>query len=452
MNIPCKNAVTCPQDGNPLLGFSSEAPDIPQFIAVSFSPSVPVPLNFKFKDTGYVVFAQSPLDQETANLAAQVQGVEAFADNLTAPSGGPVATFYSAEIDMQGTCPDGSLFTYGIAASAFAALSQAEADYQAGTYAAQQMALTMLCLSSLEQTVLCLDAGYDATITAMGSSLAQPPDMNNWEVTAGSLPPGLTFNGGVTSNNYAAITGFSTEVGVYGFTVRVTTPKGDFMEKDYSITVGTYAANPAQANQFAPYSFQLPADGYSGAIFALGLGSVLPPGLAMTGGGLIWGTPTSYGVFEFEVVVTSPVADCSGLVSLTVEQFPVYTVSPDVTSAFLVELFFNPPGYVLPAGTYEIAYTGGALRYAGDSRWAVNLVNNTRGYSYQTQYPGVYQQFGNIFADYATAAAAETANAGQSVTVTTTAPGAIGIAWYDANAIPGIPAPPAPTFSLTRLS
>ena len=217
MNIPCKNAVTCPQDGNPLLGFSSEAPDIPQFIAVSFSPSVPVPLNFKFKDTGYVVFAQSPLDQETANLAAQVQGVEAFADNLTAPSGGPVATFYSAEIAMQGTCPDGSLFTYGIAASAFAALSQAEADYQAGTYAAQQMALTMLCLSSLEQTVLCLDAGYDATITAMGSSLAQPPDMNNWEVTAGSLPPGLTFN-----TSTGVLSGTPTTNGIFSFTFSVT--------------------------------------------------------------------------------------------------------------------------------------------------------------------------------------------------------------------------------------
>lgn len=138
-------------------------------------------------------------------------------------------------------CPDGSPFTYVLGANRFWANTQAEANAIAASYACKLAKIYKICLGSI-QSECCISTAYNSTIRASGAFL--DANFNFWTL-AGSLPPGLNleFIGYGPPNN--PITGTPTTAGTYSFTVRITAPNHDYMEKTYTICVIDITSNPA---------------------------------------------------------------------------------------------------------------------------------------------------------------------------------------------------------------
>jgi hypothetical protein len=129
-----------------------------------------------------------------------------------------------------------------------------------------------------------------------------------WSISAGSLPTGLGFNASV-----ASISGTASASGTFKFTVQVSDTKGVTASKQFTINIVgglTITTSPALPNGVVNqnYLFTLSAAGgttpYSWAI----TGGVLAPGLNLTTGGIITGTPSGTGTFRF----TATVSDASG--------------------------------------------------------------------------------------------------------------------------------------------
>jgi hypothetical protein len=136
-------------------------------------------------------------------------------------------------------CPDGTPFVFEVSAASFSDTTQAKADEAAEAYACAQASARMICLSALSNAVFVEGTPFSATITAAGQSLAGPGQTNLWQMVSGSLPTGLTFNGGALASNQVTITGTPTETGTFTFGVSVTDPLGDTVTKFYTLNCPT---------------------------------------------------------------------------------------------------------------------------------------------------------------------------------------------------------------------
>lgn len=155
----------------------------------------------------------------------------------------PEATFYNTPQTFGFICSDGLVFYYTVAAGLFPALSQAEADAAALSYAEQLAGQHAICLSGITATAN-VGVAYLSVIEATGEALAVAPAFDTWTLIDGMLPPGLTLAKGGFINGQAQITGglcpitgTPTIAGAYSFTIRVTDPEGDSMQKTFYITV-----------------------------------------------------------------------------------------------------------------------------------------------------------------------------------------------------------------------
>jgi Putative Ig domain len=143
---------------------------------------------------------------------------------------------------------------------------------------------------------------FSSSMTGMGA-----PTGSTYSFSATGLPPGLTMD----SNGN--ITGTPSTAGTYGFTVTITagTLTGT---KNCSITIYppisapcvTATLSATQGNPISPVTMTATGDGGGPFTFAA---TGLPAGLTMSNGGVISGTPTVSGTFNYSVTVT----DATGL-------------------------------------------------------------------------------------------------------------------------------------------
>ena len=125
----------------------------------------------------------------------------------------------------------------------------------------------------------------------------------SWSITAGALPAGLSLSG-------ATISGTPTTTGISNFTVRVVDSGSppQSVSKTFSLSVGseltitTTTLPPAATG--TPYSAQLQASLGPPLTWSRASGS-LPPGINLSSTGLLSGTPTMSGTFDFAVRVAS---------------------------------------------------------------------------------------------------------------------------------------------------
>jgi uncharacterized protein YhjY with autotransporter beta-barrel domain len=127
-----------------------------------------------------------------------------------------------------------------------------------------------------------------------------------FEVTAGALPPGLSLS---TSG---VITGTPTTAGTSSFTVTATDSSGNGYSGStgYSLTVAapTITVSPGAgalpgAEATVSYSQTFTATGGIGP-HTYAYGGDLPPGLSLSTGGVLSGTPTQVGTFSFSIWAT----------------------------------------------------------------------------------------------------------------------------------------------------
>lgn len=250
MNIPCKSAVTCPCDGVPETGFSSEAADQAVFLSTEYVAVVPVLGNSTWQRLACQASLTSPSSQAAADSAAYNQALSCALGLVspyppdTGPGGGgsgnnPVPNVFSnAEQTCTYTCPDGLPFVYSVVAGQFVGTSQADADAKAFSYACAQATARAICLSALSVTTGSSGTAYSGTITATGGQLATGSQVNNWILYSGVMPPGVTFNGGLLMSDQVTLTGTPTQSGTYPFAVQIIDPQGNTQTKQYTLTVG----------------------------------------------------------------------------------------------------------------------------------------------------------------------------------------------------------------------
>lgn len=167
-----------------------------------------------------------------------------------------------------------------------------------------------------------------------------------WSLTGGTtLPANLSLN-----PSTGAITGTPTTAGTFSFTVQAAdsgTPQQK-VTKVFSITilqqlVITTSAALRTGSVTTPYSVTLASSGGTGAVtWALASGSTLPGGLTLTSVGVLAGTPTTAGTFNFSITATD-----SGV--------PPQTATVAFTLTITPKLAITTPSQ--PSGTLGTAYS-----------------------------------------------------------------------------------------------
>lgn len=126
----------------------------------------------------------------------------------------------------------------------------------------------------------------------------------NFEVSAGTLPAGLSLN--ATTGQLA---GTATTTGPYAFTIRISNDRGS-LEQAYSgqVTDGTPTVFTPSAlpsiDATDSVSVQITADGNPTPTYAIHSGS-LPTGLTLSSSGLLSGSTTATGAYSFTVRATN---------------------------------------------------------------------------------------------------------------------------------------------------
>ena len=216
----------------------------------------------------------------------------------------------------------------------------------AGTDGGGSLSLSSAALPSGQVGV----SGYSATIT--GSNGVSP---YIWSMTNGNLPQGLT---GTAGNTTYTITGTPQLLESQTFTIEITDQSGQApVSRVYTISIAqnvpvvSTSSLPSGTVGSSYSSTSLSATGgTSPYTYNITLGS-LPPGLTMTSGGLISGTPTTDGTYNFSVAATDngtpKQTSVAKQLSIAVAALPVTSESLTIFTGFISS----------PATTYSRPFT-----------------------------------------------------------------------------------------------
>ena len=318
--FPCADKISgCDCQDSPIRNVSAEAPDQPVFLSRQFAQITP-PLFDTFDATSCMGICEVFTSQADADLCAQQAALECIFDGLAVTGLGPALAvppvlpirgggtpkiFRNSKQTATVNCPDGNPFSYTVKAGLFSDLSQAAADAKAQSYAQQQATEHQVCLSNLVPSQVCVNTPFSGSITASGNFVSYLGQPDFWEVVDGQVPSGMTLQEGDILGGVVTFTGTPTTAGNYSFTVQVTDPLGDFMVKTYFFRV----AGISNGDDFADgtvgtvYNQDVNSAGVTNPIFSLESGT-LPDGLQLDSGGIIFGTPTKNGDFDFTLGVT----------------------------------------------------------------------------------------------------------------------------------------------------
>ena len=194
----------------------------------------------------------------------------------------------------------------------------------------------------------------------LAASGGEPPYA--WSVAGGSLPPGLTL--GASSG---VISGTPTTNGTYDFTIGVTDSESPTVTATHAfsilvtspLTITTTSVPAAEAS--APYGPVTLAASGGEPPYAWSLaGGSLPPGLTLgAGSGVISGTPSTNGTYDFTIGVTdseSPTVTATQAFSILVTS-PLSPLTITTTSVPAAESS-------APYGPVTLAASGGEPPYA----------------------------------------------------------------------------------------
>jgi hypothetical protein len=219
---------------------------------------------------------------------------------------------------------------------------------------------------------------FSISVSAQGGDQAY-----TWEVTAGSLPPGLTLTVGHLGAEDALITGVPEAEGSFTFTLTVTSGDGQAASRSFTLevvaveplSIETPAVPPALVGR--NYNVRLRAYGGDGETYEWQLAAGgLPPGMQLTTGGRLTGSPTQADTARFTVRVRSgrQTAQHSYTLAVVPEQpqrfnitlFPVSDVAPgvrahlaDAMAEWHAVIQNNLPVTAVPDGFYQPEHCGG---------------------------------------------------------------------------------------------
>jgi hypothetical protein len=286
--------------------------------------------------TGYGVFnftvqvASGPLTATQA-LALTIQPPPVVISTTSPLPGGQVNSAYTQSLAATGgtgtyawTVGAGSTLPAGLSLSTGGALTGTPTAYGAfnftvratsglagnQVFAEKAFALTIQPAPVLITTTSPLTGGQVTTAYSQAFAATGGTGSYAWTLASGSsLPSGLSLS---TSG---LLNGTPTAYGSFNFTIRATSgPAGNqvFTEKAFALTIQPApvvitTTSPLPGGQLTTaYGQTFAATGGTGSfVWALATGSSLPGGLSLSGGGVLSGTPTAYGAFNFTLRATS---------------------------------------------------------------------------------------------------------------------------------------------------
>lgn len=167
-----------------------------------------------------------------------------------------------------------------------------------------------------------------------------------WSLAAGVLPAGIELVGAD-----GTLGGASAAVGTHDVTVAVDDAEGGHAERALTLEVlesGLHIATGSPlplGHDGEPYSTSLEALGGTTPYFWGVSGGALPPGLTLTSGGVIQGTPSGDGTFEFDVKVfddgNPPLTDAAHF-ELPIALAPLEIVGTQQVDLFVTKLIVLP--------------------------------------------------------------------------------------------------------------
>jgi hypothetical protein len=301
---------------------------------------------------------------QTTNLATSIVATGTAISLSGTPPGGSFGTAYTFSFNGTG---NGAL-TYGITAGSLPnGLSMSAAGAVTGTPTALGTFNFTVTITDVTGQTTSLATSIVTTGTAIsvsgmppGGSFGTPYSFSfsgtgngalSYAITSGALPNGLTMSPG------GVVTGTPTTLGTFNFTVSITDAAALTTSLATSIvTTGTaisVSGTPPGGSFGAAYTFAFTGTGNGALSYAIAAGS-LPNGLSMSSGGVITGTPTTLGTFNFTVSITDVTAQTTSLATSI------------VTTGAAISVSGTPPGGAF-ATPYNFAFSGtgnGALTYA----------------------------------------------------------------------------------------
>lgn len=329
LNIICPVVLkTClPCNDDPVLNISAEDADSSRFLFNIDLVRTP-PMGVRYDALGCASWCYSTESLEDAQLCAVEQVTECINDNWRAPPTGdyphapaaPPPLYPNSLQECSSTCADGTTFGSSIAAGRVVASSVAEANriaYSLACNRARTLRICILTASPLDGG--CMDTAFTKTLVGKGgtpwivtySVLPFAPSCSVlgdhfpyvWSVVDGTLPGGLEL--GPCSG---IIEGTPTASGVFTFTVRATDSLGSYQQKVMRLVIAsiTTASPLPSAPIGVVYSQNLvvsPTPDANTEVWTVTDGT-LPPGLELTGDGIVEGTPTGPGNTGYQFTVS----------------------------------------------------------------------------------------------------------------------------------------------------
>ena len=309
MIFPCPNKIDCPGTDDPIMNLSSEMEDAIEYIGTINPPIIPPPLGQIWKRDGCLFQCVSIVSQEEADACAERQAefcitcVENCEPPVDPPPDHPDdwdgILRYSTRQCCSVSCPDGTLFTYCVAAGRYVGYSQNVVNAQAYSLACKNAKLYRICLGALSKTCGCVGIDFTATVNTTPKPLW-------WSIASGSLPDGLSIESAYTATGQCRISGIPSAHGTFTFTLVGVDVAGNYMAKSFSITILEIDnITPDPFTIGVAYLWVFTTSGGSGIPnyrYSI-VDGTLPAGLTMDEYGRITGTPTEGGDHTFTVAV-----------------------------------------------------------------------------------------------------------------------------------------------------
>jgi hypothetical protein len=201
-----------------------------------------------------------------------------------------------------------------------------------------------------------------------------------YSVTSGSLPTGLSLSSG------GALTGTPTSQGNYNFTVTAKDVNSYNGSSSYTMTVSpptisiTPSTLPSGIGSTVYTTTAITASGGNGPYTYTVYTGSLPPGLTLSSGGSLSGTPTSNGTYNFHEKATDSNSSI-GIIAYTVAvAAPTISISPSSLLVGTAEAAYSGAANTVSAsggsGVYTYAVTNGSLP-SGLSMASTGIISGT---------------------------------------------------------------------------
>ncbi|MGH9799819.1 MAG: Ig domain-containing protein, partial [Blastocatellia bacterium] len=168
-----------------------------------------------------------------------------------------------------------------------------------------------------------LGVPYSQQFTQIGGAVGN----STWTISSGSLPNNMTLSA------MGLLSGAPTMSGSYPITVRVTDGNTCFGERGYTLVIGNCPTINITPNNLpsgllnAAYNQALTASGGTPNYTFAVTGGALPGGVSLSSAGVLSGSPTVVGSYNFTVTATDQ-AGCTGTKNYTLVICPTITVNP----------------------------------------------------------------------------------------------------------------------------